>query len=211
MTLLPFNFTRLGTLRDAMLWRLLPLPFSCAVGIWPMIDVSSTSATVVSMVESLAPALATPPAKIAEFIVVMAAMCAAAVTYTMGWALNFALLAGFKRHSRAALFAAFAGGPLPSNWEKEDASAKVLAAHLKEKADWRFAREIGPMRYIVVRGGLLFGAVAFVCLHIVLHWLQSQPIILSSLPLKYTLWVLFGGLMAAQRWWSLKRAFRGEA
>lgn len=211
MTPLPFNFTRLGTLRDAMLWRLLPLPFACAVGIWPMIDVPSATATVVSMVEPLAPALATPPAKIAEFIVVMAAMCAAAATYTLGWVLNFALLVCFKRHSRAALIAAFAGGPLPSNWEKEDASAKALAAHLKEKAYWGFAREIGPLRYIVVRGGLLFGAVAFLCVHIVLNWLQSQPIILASLPLKYTLWVLFGSLMAAQRWWSLKRAFRGEA
>ena len=194
-----------------MLWRLLPLPFACAAGIWPMIDVPSTTATVASLVEPLAPALATPPAKIAEFIVVMAAMCAAAVTYTLGWVLNFALLAGFKRHSRAALFAAFAGGELPPNWEKEDASAKVLAAHLKEKADWSFAREIGPLRYIVVRGGLLFGAVVFVSIHIVLNWFQSQPIILASLPLKYTLWVLFGGLMAAQRWWWLKRAFRGEA
>ncbi len=176
-----------------------------------MIDFPSTTATVVSMVQPLALALATPPPKIADFIVVMAAMCTAAVTYTLGWVLNFALLAGFKRHSRTALFAAFAGGPLPSNWEKEDASDKVLAAHLQEKADWSFARELGPLRYIVVRGGLLFGAVAFVCVHIVLNWLQSQPIILASLPLKYTLWVLFGGLLAAQRWWSLKCAFRGEA
>ncbi len=211
MTLLPFNVTRLGTLRDAMLWRLLPLPFACAVGIWPIIDVSSTTATVVSMVQPLAPVLATSPAKIAEFFVVMAAMCAAAATYTLGWVLNFALLAGFKRHSRAALLAAFAGGPLPSNWEKVDASEKLLAAHLKERADWNFARGIGPLRYIVVRGGLLFGAVAFVGLHIVLNLLQSQPIILASLPLKYTLWVIFGCLLAAQRWWSLRRAFRGEA
>lgn len=211
MTPLPFNFTRLGTLRDAVLWRLLPLPFSCAVGIWSIIDVPSTTAAVVSLVEPLAPALATPPSKIAEFLVVMAAMCAAALTYTLGWVLNFALLAGFKRYSRAALLTAFAGGPLPSNWEKEDASAKVLAAHPKAKADWSFAREIGPLRYIVVRGGLLFGTVAFVCLHIALNWLQSKPIILGSLPVKYALWVLFGGIVAAQRWWSLKRAFRGEA
>jgi hypothetical protein len=211
LTLLPFNFVRLGTLRDAVLWRLLPLPLACAVAVLPMIDAASATATLTPLVKPLSSALATPSTGIVEFIVVIAAMCAAAFTYTVGWVLNFALLAGFKRYSSATLAAAFSGGPLPHSWEKADASAKVLAAHLKEKATWSFAREAGPLRYIVWRGGILFGALVFVLLHIVLNLLNSQPIIISSLPLKYALWVLIGSLLAAQKWWSLKRAFRGEA
>lgn len=208
---LPFDFVRLGTLRDVMLWRLLPLPLLCAVGTWPLIDVQAAIESLVSIVEPLAHALATPPAKIAEFMVVMASVCAAAVAYTLGWILNFALLACFRRHSSTTLMSAFVGGPMPATWEKDGAAAKVQAARLKDESDWSIAREIGAFRYIVVRGGLLFGSVAFTGIHIVLNWVQSLPISGASLPLKFAVWVLFGMVIAAARWWSLRRAFRGEA
>jgi hypothetical protein len=141
----------------------------------------------------------------------MAAMLAATVTYTVGWLFNFVVLSGLRRYSGASLVSALAGGAMPPSWEREDASERVRAALLKDEAEWNFAQRIGPFRYIVVRGGLLFGAVAFVCIHIVLNLIQSQPIVFGSLPLKFVLWVLFGILLSAPRWWVLKRASRSEA
>jgi len=194
-----------------MLWRLLALPLLGAASVWFAVDLRSWIVTLEPMVNPLAPRLAAPVATIATFVAVVSAAFASVAAYTIGWLFNFALLLALRRGSKSALASAFSGSAMPDGWEKDGANAIVRAARLKDEADWKFARESGPLRYIFVRGGLVFGSVAFLGLHVVLNLVQSQPIVLSSLPLKFALWVLFGVLLTAPRWWVLKRASGGEA
>ena len=205
---LPLHFARLGSLRERVLWQLLILPIVAALAAWPLLEPLKSIDQFAPYFETLGRLLATPPRKVAEYVLVMLTFCASAAGYLLGWGINFLLLVTARRYSVLEAKDAFWSRRVPPAWEKDDAAQRVQDDRIKNTEEWRWAQQVGAFRYIVVRGGLVLGTFAVLGLHVLLNLVKSQPVALESLPLKFSLWVAFGAALNACRWWALKRASR---
>lgn len=124
--------------------------------------------------------------------------------YLAGWALNGIFLAAAGKYSASQAFQIIAKGKVPATWQNEKAGEIMADAEQKLSERRAFATRMGPLRFIV-RGTLFTGIVGFLTVHVGLNVIQSQPIVLASLPWKLGLWIVFGAGNAVWAWYEQTR------
>jgi hypothetical protein len=148
------------------------------------------------------------PDRLVEAINLPVVFGIALLGYLLGWLLNCIALVIVRRfHVREMLCMIFSNF-VPLEWERADARQSLLTAYGKNAAEWDSVQAIGSFRYIVVRGGLTFGSFGAIFIHVIIPLVTSHRIELTSLPIWFAFWSLFGIALAGSRWLGLRRARR---
>lgn len=210
MPALPTNVVLLRTLRRGVALKLLALPYASALMamvLWPK-GQHVLSADVARRLGSM---LSLAPDAVESFAVAMVVLVLLFIGYLFGWMANAALLVVSGDYGVSQAVRIIVKSKLPMSWQNEKA-AEIVATAEKQLAEQRAnAKSIGPLRFIVVRGGLVFGTIAFVLVHIVLNLVQSQPIAWANLPWKWCFWFLLGIANSGWSWHEITRTARTEA
>jgi hypothetical protein len=207
---LPFHFRRLGTLKTGIQCALLAAPLLGALVAMSAIDLTKSLASSALNEQAVGELLATPPEKVIEIGAILLYVPLGIAAYLLGWVINTILIAFIWRHQTKSAIDMVFRSEVPAGWETAGAAAKLRAAHEQDRAEWLHMQRTGWVRYVLLRGGLMFGSLAFVGLHIVLNLVQSQPIALASLPWKFMLWLVFGVLLSGCSWLASAWLFRAR-
>lgn len=204
------NVVRLRTLRRRAALKLLALPYVmglAAMALWPE-GQHILSPTIAGQIGAV---LDASLEKVESFAAAMVGIALMFIGYLVGWAVNTAFLALSRNYGPSQAFQIVAKSQLPVSWQNEKANEIIATAEKQLSEQREFATKAGPLRFVVLRGGLIFGTLACALLHIVLNLLQSQPIVWTSLPWKWCLWVLLGIANAAWSWHEIARDTPPEA
>jgi hypothetical protein len=211
VTLLPFHFRKLGTLRPAVLFWILLIPLISGIAAIELFAPQRPQAPFGQGLDEFSNLLAIPPERLAELTNVPLVLVIFAVGYSLGWLLNLVVLMMVRRSSLSAVTRIVAAGIVPPEWERTDAREKLAAARARDRGEWIALQKRGVFRHIVLRGGLMFGSVCFVGINLVLPLVSLRPIATSSLPIWFLIWAFVGVALASFGWVSLKLSQRSEA
>lgn len=199
MRFLPTNIVCLRTLRRGIALRLLALPYFStlfAIWRWP----ANQRVLPDTFASHVASALGLSTEQAASAASTFAAVALGLASYLVGWAVNAILLATYGKFSASQVVQVIANCQLPASWRNESADEIIAAADSQRSAQRAYVAGTTPFRFIVLRGGVGQGSLAFVLVHIVLNLVRSQPIVWADLPWKLGAWIALCTLNAAWAW-----------
>jgi hypothetical protein len=127
--------------------------------------------------------------------------------YTIGWVAN-ALISRYVLHwSPEKVRAVYMESDVPPHWLKGDAKSSSTAA-AESIAKWEKLREVGIVRFIVVRGVLAWGAPMLLAMHIVPTLAKGRMFSIGDLLFNLGLWAVAGAVFGAAIWYGSEANYR---
>jgi len=124
------------------------------------------------------------------------------VAYLLGWVLNALISRYVLGWPTSTVVAVYWRSEVPSHWLKDEKTAQTLRGSSSTSlAKWEAHHSAGPLKFILTRGVLAWGAPMFVAMYLVPTWSRGGSVTSAGLMFHLALWVAAGGGFGIAIWY----------